>query len=266
MQTYQEQREFFSAQRAALRAALDTGGAAAAVQFINGFGDELQRRVLYHFAKNELIENPEQARDFNAYIAVVNAGIAELLRQAVAAADEETRGRRTWGAQVLSYNLAADLAECWPGDVTPRSQAQRERGLKAAQDCLSWCTQLGKGPAELSTALWVQGMHQLGLGDRAGAVASWQQSRDYAVQAQQAAGKPTAVGADADWSVLLTSGYLALGRLATGDAAGAELYRQATEALREQLVDAEKKDDAQYCLDQLEEVKHRFIDAQQAAG
>ena len=48
-------------------------------------------------------------------------------------------------ANIWSFNLAADLAECWPGDDEPREDRHREAGLAAALDCLQWRRQLRKG-------------------------------------------------------------------------------------------------------------------------
>jgi hypothetical protein len=259
MQTFQEQKAFFDQHWPAMKQAVELDGSQGAIDFILSFNDDMQRSVLFVFAHFGLVNEDWQGKSFDAYIEVCDAGIAELLRQADTAGDDETRNSRTNAANVISYNLAADLAPCWPEDVVPRAKHHFERGLKAAQDCVHWREMLHKPPMPFSMAYWTQGIHQLALGDGAAAAESMAKSLDYAKQASQADGGATEVSSAADFSILLGAGYFGLARWAAGDAKGKAQYEEAIALFKAQLDDAEKKDDAEFGIAQLEIVKAKFV-------
>ncbi|MGD8396513.1 MAG: hypothetical protein PVF43_13680, partial [Candidatus Eiseniibacteriota bacterium] len=152
----------------------------------------------------------------------------------------------------------ADLADCWPGDATPRTRAHFEAGLAAAEACVRWREALAKGPGPRSMAFWVQGMHLLSLGEAAAATASWQRSLDAAMAAAREQGRGADVDAHGSFGVVLGAGYLGLGQWIGGDEAGRRRYEQALDAFRAQLEDPEQKDDAQFGIDQLETVRRRY--------
>lgn len=257
MQTWQEQQEFFQGHWGAMKAAVESGGAAAAIEFINGFED-LEQRVLYIFARQGLVMGEWEGKNFDPYIGVCDAGVEEMVRQAEAAGDDETRRKRLNAAHILSYNLAADLADCWPGDDEPRTRAHFERGLRAAEDCLEWC------PADqysgLSMDWWAKGMHLLSLTEFPSAVESFNESLDFAVKAAAEASRPTTVSPRGDFAVILGAGYLGLARTLAGDPTGNTLYVEAVTAFGAQLEDSEKKDDAEFGISQLETVRGSFAD------
>ena len=76
-----------------------------------------------------------------------------------AAPDDQAREGLLQGASILSYNLSADLADCWPGDEKERTRAHFEAGLAAAKDCVRWREELQNPPGTLSMAWWAKGMH-----------------------------------------------------------------------------------------------------------
>ena len=174
-----EKTEFPETHWDGMRTAMETGGPTTVVEFIDGFDGE-ERRKLYAFAQRAFYDRDWQGKNFDAYVEIVNAGIAEGLRQAEAADDPEEAAKLTDYSNVLSYNLSADLAECWPGDDAPRERRHFEAGLKAAEDCIRWREELGKGPFPFSIAYWAKGMHLLSLGDHAGALENFRKSFDYA--------------------------------------------------------------------------------------
>ena len=242
-----------------MRTRMEAGGATAVADFVAGFNDE-ERRKLYSFAQISFYGREWEGKSFDGYVEVANAGIAEGLRQAEAATSAEDSARLIDFANVLSYNLSADLAECWPGDTLPRERRHFEAGLKAAEDCIRWREELGKGPGPFATAYWAKGMHQLSLGDAGGASENFKRSLDYYVEVAKEAGEATEVSPEAGFGLILADGYLGLAEWAKGNAAGKGRYEVAVAAFREGAEKyPDKKDDFQFGIDQLEWVKKKFI-------
>lgn len=260
MKTFQEQLDFFKQHWPQMAEAAQSNGAAGVVDYIAGFDDDLERRVLYMFAHQGLADKAWEGKSLDLLIDVAEAGIAEFLKQAEAAPDKETRNKRIDGANIISFNLAADLADCWPGDDMPRERRHFERGLKAAEDCLKWREMLGKPAGPFSMAFWVHGMHALSLGDLETAASSFQSSLEYAQQMAAADGASTEVVPGSTFGVILEAGYLGLARWKAGEDGGQELYEEAIAAFTGQLEDENKGQDARFGIDQLETVKARYID------
>ena len=259
MQTYQEQLDFFNEHWPAMAAAAESSGSAGVIEFISGFDSDLEKRVLYMFARQGLGNDEWEAKSLDLLIEVADAGIAEFMRQADAETEKEERNKRIDGANVISFNLAADLADCWPGDDFPREQRHFERGLRAGAECLMWREMLGKPAGPFSMAFWVHGMHALSLGDAEQAVSSFQSSLEYAQQAATEAGAVSEVGPQSTFGVILGAGYLGLARWAAGENNGREQYEAALASFTAQLEDEAKKDDAQFGIDQLQTVKSRYV-------
>jgi len=177
-----------------------------------------------------------------------------VLRQAETAKDDEERMHCLHGAHIVSYNLAAELADCWPGDDLPRTEAHHRRGVKAADDCLSWSEPAGR-PGPIANDYWARGMHELALGETSAAVVSWTKALDFAIQAAEANGRSNHVGPDGTFLVNLTAGYLGLARWLTGDKRGEAEYEPAVAAFREQLKKPALTDDADMGLGQLEKTR-----------
>ncbi|UCE28134.1 MAG: hypothetical protein JSW52_05140 [Candidatus Coatesbacteria bacterium] len=254
-----EEKEFPEIHWDEMKTAMESGGTDAVVEFINGFEDE-ERRKLYSFAQRAFYGNEWEGKSFDGYVEIVNAGIAEGLRQSEAAADPDEAARLKDFANVLSYNLSADLAECWPGDETPREKRHFEAGLKAAEECVHWREELGKGPFPFSIAYWAKGMHELSLGDKENALADFKKSFDYAVEYEKAEGVSSEISPEGNFVVILGAGYVGLAEWALGDEAGKTRYEDAIAAFEAQVNNyPEKKDDAQFGIDQLEWVKGKFI-------
>lgn len=192
---------------------------------------------------------------------MVDAGIAEGLRQSQCAIDEEDARRWKDFANRLSYNLAADLAECWPNDTTLRERRHFERGLKAAENCIRWRTELNKPPFPFAIAWWAKGMHELSLARVQDSVASFTKAYEYGVKAVPA-GEPTTVTASGAFSVILNAGYLGIARTMAGDAEGRKQYDEACAAFEQTAAtdrDQEKKEDAMFGLAQLRHIAGKFI-------
>ena len=242
-----------------MRTRMEAGGVAAVTDFVGGFTDE-EKRKLYSFAQGAFYGREWEGKSFDGYVEIANAGIAEGLRQAEAESDAEKSAKLVDFANVLSYNLSADLAECWPGDTLPREKRHFEAGLKAADDCIRWRVELGKGPAPFAMAYWAKGMHQLSLGDAAGASENFKKSLDYYVEVAKEEGEATAVSAEAGFGLILAEGYVGLAEWARGNEEGKGRYEVAVAAFREGAEKyPDKKDDFQFGVDQLEWVKQKFI-------
>ena len=242
--------------RAAMKSALDAGGGQAVIDYIEGFDSDPLRRVLYIASKQVLAPPDSQDKRLDDLITVSDAGIVEMLRQVKAAQDDEARGQCLHAAHIVSYNLAAELADCWPGDDLPRTNAHHTRGTQAAVDCLLWSEVAGV-PMPISNDYWVRGIHQLALGDAQAAIRSWTASLEFAEAAAENDGTSTNVGPDGTFGVILNSGYLGLARWISGDEAGKSEYEAAIEALQAQLEDAERAEEAKLGIGQLEKTREQ---------
>lgn len=250
--------EFPEDQWPELSARMSDKGPQAVIDYIRAFDDDLERRKLFAFAQQAFSSRDWPGKSLESLIAVVEAGIAEGLSAAAAASDSETRAQRIDFANILAYNLAADLAECWPGDQVPRTRAHLEKGLELAERCLAWRAELKKGPGPFSMAYWVRGMHRLSLGAFAEAQEDFAQSLDCAVKAAQGEGQASECKPGAAFAVILGHGYLGLARTMLGTAGGAELYQEALDTFAQTIEQfPDQKDDAQFGIDQLRQARVR---------
>ena len=256
--------------RRKLREVHAEGGADKVVAFIQGTPDPALRRKLYSLSRQILPDRKATGRSFDGMIRMARSGVAECLRQAeLARAREDAAEAQECidTANKLSYNLAADLAACWPGDETPRERHHFESGLRAAYDCVVWRQELNKPPDRRAMAHWVAGMHQLSLGNEIEALCAFEAAFGLALEAAAVAdqgeeGKPEAyVKANADFGIVLYFGYAGIARQRLGDEAGARQLEQACAAFEETVrnpKDAEAAEDAQFGLDQLRYVERKY--------
>jgi hypothetical protein len=234
-------------------------GPDSAIAFIESFTDDIERRVLYLFARRALVMDEWEGRNLDCCVAVARAGIKEMLRQADNAANPAMRARCINLANAMSYDLAADTADCWPGDELPRTREHFQAGLAAAEDCIRWRTELDLGEDALATAWWAKGMHQLSLGDHAAARLSFQRSFELAQKSARDSGRPDGVGLDGDYGVILAWGYVGLADWALGEPDGKVRYGEAIATFNAQGADPELEEDARHGIDQLETVRAKYI-------
>jgi hypothetical protein len=242
-----------------LNAIFDSGQAQGVIDFIGAFPTIEQRKELYRLAQRTF--GRAVPLDLDSLIAIVRAGIADLLAAADSARSSDdivTANSLTDSANAFSYNLSADLAECWPGDATPRTQTHFEAGLTAAQDCLRWRKELNKGKWSFSIAWWAKGAHELSLGRAADAVESFRESRRYSEAA--AAEKEDKQDSNTDFGCVLANGYLGLALTAAGDPAGNELFKQACDQFAAMIPSGgEAADDARFGKEQLETIRAKIM-------
>ncbi len=232
--------------------------AADAIAFIESFGDDIERRILFLFARRALVMDEWPGRNLDTCIAVARAGIKEMLRQAATAANDDMRQRCINLANAMSYDLAADTADCWPGDNLPRTREHFEAGLAAAEDCIRWRIELRTGEDSLATAWWAKGIHQLALGDPAGARQSWNRSFELAQVAARGAGRADGVSLDGDFGVILAWGYVGLADWVVGEPDGKVRYGEAITIFNAQGADPELEEDARFGIEQLECVRAKY--------
>ncbi len=205
-----------------VRKLLDTGDTAPLLAFVAGVASPLERRQLLSLAQQTLSKRKDATRSLDSLIEVARAGVAEGLRQAASETDPSEASKRRDFVQQVSFDLAADLAECWPGDRTPRARRHFEAGLAAAGDAVRLRDELAKPPGARAAASWVRGAHELSLGRKKDAAASFERALDYSRRA--AKGAPAAVVPGGDVQVILASGALGL-------ATGTSLFDDACAAL-----------------------------------
>lgn len=242
--------------RAVMRQLLVDTGPQAIIDYIQGFDSDPLRRVLYIASKEALAPQEAAGKDLDALIAVSDAGVAEIRGQVKAAEADEERAQMLHGAHIVSYNLAAELADCWPDDDMPRTEAHHRRGVRAADDCLQ-ISEAGGRPGPIANDYWARGIHLLPLGDVEGTIQSWTKAREHAVSAAEANGKPASPGPDGTFLVNLTSGYLGLARWIAGEEEGRLAYELAIAAFRAQADDSDTKEDAVLGLGQLEKTRRQ---------
>lgn len=252
---------------AELKAHMEQGGAAEVVRYIDTIPDPETRRTVYAVAQKGFANKDWAGKNFDALIEVVMAGIGESLRQALEAEDGEETWKLTEFANILSYNLSADLAECWPGDESPRERRHFEAGLRAAEDCVRWRRELGKPPERRAMAYWAVGMHQLSLGNTYEALGAFETAAGLSCVAVVGTGRDE-IKAGGDFGVLLYAGYLGIAKWVLAKHGGKEAYEAACAAFEEtaEKYDGEQREDAIFGVNQLRWVATKFSSAGRVAA
>ena len=243
-----------------LKAAMGRGGAAEVIRFIDSIEDGETRRTVYAVAQKRFGNRKDADRNFDALIEIVTEGIGDTLQQALVAEDGEEAWKLTDFANRLSYNLSADLAECWPGDEAPRERQHFEAGLRAAEDCIRWRRELGKPPDRRAMAYWIAGMHQLSLANLHEARGAFETASGLARLAVLGTGRDE-IKAGSDFGVLLYAGYLGIVRAMLGETEGRAQYEASCQAFDATAAKAEgeEKEDAVFGAEQLRWVARKFL-------
>ncbi len=245
-----------------MRKRMEQGGAREVGAFIETFADPDQRRDLWSFAQKAFTGRDWRGKNFDRLIDLVGAGMDESLVQYAEATEPEIQQKTKEHANVMAFNLSAELAECWPGDERPRERHHLETGLALAEDCIRWRRQLGKPPERRALAYWAAGMHHLSLGNRREALGYFDIAAGLA--AEQVAGtEKEGIKAGGDYAAILYEGYAGLAASMLGDSAGRGRFDHAIRAFEGTVErsEGEPRDEAQFGLDQLRLVERKFTPA-----
>ena len=243
-----------------LRAAVERGGAKELARAVFLRDPEI-RRPLWRLALRRLDERDSPLRNFELMIDVAQAGIDDAMTLSNQAPDAATAAEWADAANVLSYNLSAALADCWPDDPAPRERHHFEIGLRAAEDCIRWRWELGKSADRRAMAYWAAGMHHLSLGNLAEAWGGFATAERLA-RGDAKGGHGSGVVAGGDFGVILYHGYAGIARRLLGDDEGRRDYERACRAFEEtHTKDPERQEDARFGLEQLHCVEAKFIPA-----
>ncbi len=254
------EKEFPENQWEPLRQAMQTEGPQGAVGFVQTLSDPEQRRKLFLFGQGAFGVRDWEGKNWDDHIRFTQAGIQEGLDQAEALLDPAQRDALVDFANLLSYNLSADLCDCWPGDRIPRTKEHFETGLRLVEQCLVWRTQFKKGPMPFYLAHWAKGMHLISLSRPEEAIEAFQAALECAQQIAREKEKSTEKGPDAHWSVLGVYGYQALAERLAEREEGAKHFDEACSALSEAGEKyPDEKGDHRFMLDQVLEVETRYL-------
>ena len=258
MSTVSNAGDFLGDQVDALMILIEDQGPYAVIEHIEEF-EPVQRLQLYELARELYIFSEWDGRNFDDYITVMDSGIEEALHQANNASDSFTITVFLDMANAMSYNLSADLAECWPGDTLTRHRRHFERGLSAALQCIEWRHELDKGPYPFFMAYWAAGIHQLSLYRPREAIYSFVKSLNNAQQVTIDAGRPLGIAPQAGFELLLAHGYLGLAMQMCGEDDGTQ-YETAIQAFQEGIKYPEwGGDDYSFGIAQLEWARVRIM-------
>ena len=254
MDSIGDERAFFTEHWPDLRVSLERGGPEALVDAILRRDSDAESSALFRFVRQGLVFEEWEGKNLDAYMTAVDAGRAWLSERAAAVPADERNDYLAVLAE-LTFNFAADIADCWPGDNEPREERHFLRGMEVAEQSVGLREELDKPDSSKHLGWWAFGYHQLRLGHTDGAADCMERSLEHARRAAREAGEHDEISSQAPFPVLIGAGYLGLARIADGEPSGPDIYGEALAAFRAQLSDEKLKDDAQFGIDQLERVR-----------
>ena len=232
-------------------------GSDALIEYIEEFNPP-QRLQLYQLAREVIVFSVWDGQNLDDIITVSEAGIQEAMGQANKAPNTLAVVALLDLANVMSYNLSSDLAECWPGDTLTRHERHFERGLSAALQCVAWRHELDKGDYSLFIAFWAAGMHQLSLDRPREAVFNLVKSLNHAQQYTIDQSRPLGLTPQAGFELILAHGYLGLAMEMCGD--DDDQYERAISAFEEGIEEyPELADDYGFGIAQLQWVRDKLL-------
>jgi hypothetical protein len=232
-------------------------GPDALIEYIEEFNPP-QRLQLYQLAREVMVFSVWEGQNLDDIVTVAEAGIQEAMGQANNAPNSLATVALLDLANVMSYNLSADLAECWPGDTLTRHERHFERGLSAALQCVAWRHELDKGDYSLFIAFWAAGMHQLSLDRPREAVYNLVSSLSHAQQYTIDQDRPIGLAPQVGFELILAHGYLGLAMEMCGD--DDDQYERAISAFEEGSEEyPELQDDYRFGIAQLQWVRTKLL-------
>jgi len=114
-------------------------------------------------------------------------------------------------ANATSYNLAANLADCWSDAEEPRTTKHFTAGVDAAKRCLDLRVTLDKPPIAMAMAYFILGVHEYSLQNYSAAELAWSKKLE-----NEFLGFEEPSQATTDLNVLLSHGLIGLARWSQG--------------------------------------------------
>jgi hypothetical protein len=167
---------------------------------IRSIADDAERIGLYRSTIRHLAFDDWNNKNLDVMTALADAAIADC---------DRLGGDFLQQANVICYNTAANLADCWADDF-PREARHFEKGIEYATKARWYRNHLGKGPGAMAMAMWALGKHEQSLGRFEEATSTFRQCVELEREAALAAGKPATIAAGAPAGFLIAAGYLAL--------------------------------------------------------
>ncbi len=228
--------------------------------FINTYDDPFERNQLFRFAIQTLNFRDWYGKNLNLLIELGDMAISDGMKSSLSLSQEEDRNLFKDQVNILCYNMSANLADCW-NDKFNRGNIHFEKGLVYAEKALMLRAELRKGPMPFSMAFWAKGVHHFFLNQKQKAMESFELSLDHAEKFSREVGKTTDLNAEADFSLILAHGYIALVEFQMGKPTAYNHFENSIHAFNEmKLLSEEAKQDAMVGLDQLLYVKHKYVD------
>lgn len=154
-------------------------------------------------------------------------------------------------ANVICYNMAANLAGCW-NDGFARSPEHYRIGLEYANRAIAFRTELKKGASSFSMAYWAKAVHELFLNNFVQAEHDFAKSLQLAEESAVAGKVPIGISKSSDFSVLLGIGYLAIAQITLKNFSARQTFQQVLDAFEDMKeASADSRGDAEVGLDQL---------------
>ena len=210
-------------------------GAEGLVSYIHDREESIERRALFLMSSQRISRGQNITRNLDDVVMTSRAAIDEFFQQSQSEQDPEQSRLRLEGANILSYNLAADLAPCWVDDDETREPRHHEEGIRCATDCLQWREELEKGSVALSMAWWALGVHQAGLGKWHNSCESFQGALETAMEDAKDNATPELAGPESSFSVNIATGWLEFAKWRSGDASSYDRFLEVMSAFSLQL-------------------------------
>lgn len=238
---------------------METEGPDAVLLFPDGLAIHDQMDLEAMAAKRFYAEE-WQGKSLDRYAEYAGRMITKYLHLAEGEEDTERAERYTQFANAQSYNLSANLAECWPEEAGQVKERRHfEWGLKLALRCIALRTALKKDALSMSRAYWLAGAHHLALHQWEQAVAYFTQAFRYASATPEGDG-PLACTPASSLDQVLSLGYLGVALQAQGQGEGKALYDQAIQCCQAIAAgDEKRKPGALYFIQQLVHVKGLYL-------
>jgi len=247
-------RSFFDEHWPGLRTVLEQAGPEAMVATILERPGDAERIALLRFMRQGMIMDDWEGKNLDTYLVVADTAI-EWLSERAAASDSADREEFLGPLAELTFNVAADLADCWTGDGELRRADHFERAAEIAEQSVGLREELDKPHGSKALGWWALGYHQLRLDHTDAAVDSMERSLEHARRQAREDGEHDEIGSQAPFAVLIGAGYLGLARIADGEPSGPDLYAETLAAFRAQLADPERAGDAEFGIAQLQRVE-----------